>query len=185
MMTRPPPHQTGPGAELARQLSRCPQRKPTLQTRVHVGMGPPARSGLRSRPTCLPPLRSSVSRLPQAISLSAVIQNPVQITKILNHLVRTGRNDELKARRPPHRDSIRPPWTEQVTQRRVEPQLESRGWFHAGKGALARARCPPVAAASSSSLIQPASASLAAPILPHPPATAVATATTANPSPSS
>ena len=76
------------------------------------------------------------------------------------------------------------PWTEQVTQRRVEPQLGSRGWFHAGKGALARARCPPVAAASSSSLIQPASASLAAAFLPHPPATAVATATTADPSPS-
>ena len=36
MMTRPPPHPTGPGAQ------RCPQRKPTLQTRVHVGVRGPA-----------------------------------------------------------------------------------------------------------------------------------------------
>ena len=58
---------------------------------------------------------------------------------------------------------------------RKDEAQRSRGWFHTGKGALARARCPPVAAASSSSLIQPASASLAAAFLPHPPATAVAT----------
>ena len=43
MTTRPPPHPTGPGAELARQLSRCPQRKPTLQTRVNVGMRGPGK----------------------------------------------------------------------------------------------------------------------------------------------
>ena len=42
MMTRPPPHPTGPRAELARQLSRCAQRKPTLQTRVLAGMRGPA-----------------------------------------------------------------------------------------------------------------------------------------------
>ena len=42
MTTRPPPHPTGPGAELARQLSRCLQRKPTLQTRVNVAMRGPA-----------------------------------------------------------------------------------------------------------------------------------------------
>ena len=46
MMTRPPPHPTGPRAELARQLLRCSQRKPTLQTRVHAGMrGPAGASG--------------------------------------------------------------------------------------------------------------------------------------------
>ena len=38
-MTRmPPPHPTGPGAQ------RCPQRKPTLPTRVNVGMRGPAYS---------------------------------------------------------------------------------------------------------------------------------------------
>ena len=57
MTTRPPPHPTGPGAQ------RCLQRKPTLQTRVNVGMRGPACSLGSTKSTHLsaPALRSSVT----------------------------------------------------------------------------------------------------------------------------
>ena len=71
-MTRPPPpHPTG------REVERCPQRKPTLHRRVNVGMRGPVCS-----------LGSTKSA---RLRVVAVIQNPVQIKKILNHLVRVGR----------------------------------------------------------------------------------------------
>ena len=80
-LTRPPPpHPTGPGAQ------RCPQRKPTLQTRVNIGMRGPACS---LRVYEVDPL--VCPRCGARLRVIAVIQNPVQIRKILNHLGRTGR----------------------------------------------------------------------------------------------
>ena len=76
-LTRPPPpHPTGPGAQ------RCPQRRPTLQTRVNGGMPGPAYSLASTRSTHLSvPAAELGDKTCRRQAVISSVQNPVQIKR--------------------------------------------------------------------------------------------------------